>query len=96
MSIEAKWCCCVVTQMLLEEEDPLEWRRLHLVAQKGMWVTFPGLAASMDTAFDVPKPSVVSKISTHTRHGQVVAALVEEMLHVTGSASFENSKTEVR
>ena len=47
--------------------------------------------ASMDvkTAFDVAKPSVVSKIlSLIGTHGHVVAALLAEMQDVKGSACF--------
>ena len=48
-------------------------------------------------AFDVTKPSVVSKIlSLSGDHGHVVAALLEEMQDVQGSASFENCETEFR
>ena len=51
----------------------------------------------MKTAFDVAKPSVVSKILTLTGvHGHLTAALLAEMQDVRGSASFENSETEFR
>ena len=88
MSVDAKGWRSVVTQMLHEEEEPLEWRRSCRYQT--------AFVASMDTALDVPKPFVVSKVSTHTRHGHVVAPLVEEMFHVTGFVSFENCKTKVR
>ena len=55
--------------------------------------------ASLDvkTAFDVAKPSVVSKIlSLIGTHGHVVAALLAEMQDVQGSACFENCETEFR
>ena len=55
--------------------------------------------ASLDvkTAFDVTKPSVVSKILTVTGvHGHLTAALLAEMQEVRGSACFEKSETEVR
>ena len=47
------------------------------------------------TAFDVAKPSVVSKIRTRTG-GHLTAALLAEMQDVRGSASFENCETELR
>ena len=55
--------------------------------------------ASLDvkTAFDVARPSVVSKIlSIIGTHGHVVAALLAEMHNVKGSACFENCETEFR
>ena len=55
--------------------------------------------ASLDvkTAFDVAKPSMVSKILTLTGvHGHLTAPLLAEMQEVRGSASFENSETEFR
>ena len=55
--------------------------------------------ASLDvkTAFDVAKPSVVSRILTLTGvHGHPTAAVLAEMQDVRGSASFENSETEFR
>ena len=46
------------------------------------------------TAFDVAKPSVVSKILSVTGvHGHVAAALLAEMQDVQGSACFENCET---
>ena len=53
--------------------------------------------ASLDvkTAFDVAKPSVVSKIlSLIGTLGHVVAALLAEMQDVKGSACFENCEAE--
>ena len=55
--------------------------------------------ASLDvkTAFDVAKPSVVSKILTLSGvHGHLTAAMLAEMQDVRGSASFEKSETEFR
>ena len=55
--------------------------------------------ASLDvkTAFDVVKPSVVSKIHTLTGvHGHLTAALLAGMQDVRGSACFEKRETEVR
>ena len=55
--------------------------------------------ASLDvkTAFDVAKPSMVSKIRTLTGlHGHVATALLAEMQDVRGSACSENSETEFR
>ena len=55
--------------------------------------------ASLDvkTAFDVARPSVVSKIlSFIVSHGHVVAALLAEMQDVKGSACFETCETEFR
>ena len=55
--------------------------------------------ASLDvkTAFDVARPSVVSKIlSLIGTHDHVVAALLAEMQNVKGSACFENCETEFR
>ena len=52
--------------------------------------------ASLDvkTAFDVAKPSVVSRsLSLTGVHGHVAAALLAEMQDVRGSACFENSET---
>ena len=50
-----------------------------------------------ETAFDVARPGVVSKILTLTGvHGHLTAALLAEMQDVRGSASFENSETEFR
>ena len=46
--------------------------------------------ASIDIVFDA-----VSKISTHAQ-GHVAASLLEEVVRVTGSASYENCKDEVR
>ena len=49
------------------------------------------------TAFDVAKPSVVSKIlSLIGTHGHVVAALLAEMQDTKGSACFENCETNFR
>ena len=49
------------------------------------------------TAFDVAKPSVVSKILTLTGvHGNLTAALLAEMQDVRGSATFKNCETEFR
>ena len=53
--------------------------------------------ASLDvkTAFDVARPSVVSKIlSLIGTHGHVVAALLAEMQNVRGLACFENCETD--
>ena len=53
--------------------------------------------ASLDVkmAFDVAKPSVVSKIFTLTGvHGHVAAASLAEMQDVRGPACFENCETE--
>ena len=55
--------------------------------------------ASLDvrTAFDVARWSVVSRVLTYMgAHEHVVAALLEEMKDVRGSACFENSETEFR
>ena len=49
------------------------------------------------TAFDVAKPSVVSKMLTLTGvHGHVTTALLPEMQDVGESACCENSETEFR
>ena len=51
----------------------------------------------MKTAFDVAKPSVVSRILILTGvHGHLTAALLAEMQDVRESACFENSETEFR
>ena len=53
--------------------------------------------ASVKTAFDVAKPSVVSKVLSLTGvHGHVVAALLAEMQDVQGSACLEDCQTEFR
>ena len=55
--------------------------------------------ASLDvkTAFDVAKPSVVSKILTLTGgHRHLTAASLAEMQDVRGTASFKNSEAEFR
>ena len=55
--------------------------------------------ASVDIkmAFDVARPSVVSKIpSLIGTHGHVVAALLAKMQDVNGSAYFETCETEFR
>ena len=50
-------------------------------------------AWSVKTAFDVAKPSVVSRILTLTgAHGHPTAALLAEMQDVRGSACFENRR----
>ena len=49
------------------------------------------------TAFDVAKPSVVSRLLTHMEtHAHVVATLLEEVKDLRGSACFENCETEFR
>ena len=49
------------------------------------------------TAFDVAKPSVVSTILTCMEiHNPVVAALLEEVKNVRGSACFETCEAEFR
>ena len=51
----------------------------------------------MKTAFDVAKPSVVSRILSLTGvHRHVAAAVLAEMQDVQGSACFENCETEFR
>ena len=59
----------------------------------------PGNVASLDvkTAFDVAKPSVVSRILSSTGvHGHVAAALLAEMQDVQGLVCFANCETEFR
>ena len=59
----------------------------------------PGNVASLDvkTAFDVAKPSKVSRILSSTGiHGHAAAALLAEMQDVQGSACFANCETEFR
>ena len=49
------------------------------------------------TAFGVAKHSVVSRTLTYmATRGHVVAALLEEMMDVRGSACFENCETQFR
>ena len=114
--------------LLHEEKEPIEWRSLHLGAERGAncehrralvtnifqrhweWQEDrrtdlqPGFyryntafMASLDvkTAFDVAKPSVVSRLLTLTDvHGHLTAALLSEMQDVRGSSCLENSETE--
>ena len=55
------------------------------------------ISHDVKTAFDVAKPSVVSRILTLMGvHGHVAAALVAEMQDVEGSACFENCETQFR
>ena len=53
------------------------------------------VSLDVKTAFDVAKPSVVSKILIVSVHGHLTTALLAEMQDVRGSTSFENSETEL-
>ena len=122
-SVFSKWCTTVLVDMLHDEKEPSEWKRLHVEAERGVnceqmqalvtnifqrhweWQEDrrvdlqPGrysyntaFMASLDvkTAFDVAKPSVVSKILTLTAvHGHLTAALLAAMQDVRGSARFK-------
>ena len=72
----------------------LEWqedRRVDL--QPGRYRHNTAFVAQ--TAFDVARPAVVSKILSLTGvHGPLSAGLLAEMQDVRGSASFENCETE--
>ena len=130
LSVLSKWYTTVLVDLLHEEKEPIEWRSLHVGAERGVncehmqaslknvmqkhweWQEDrrtdlqPGFhkhntafMASLDvkTAFDVAKPSVVSRILTMTGvHGHLTAALLAEMQYVRGWACFENSETEFR
>ena len=48
------------------------------------------------TAFDVANPSVVSRYTHMETHGHVVAAFLEEMKDVRGSACREKCETDCR
>ena len=130
LNVFSKWYATVLVDMLHEEKEPSEWKRLHVGAERGVncehmqalvtnifqrhwkWQEDrrpdlrPGLywydtafMAILDvkTAFDVVKPSVISKILTLTGvHGHLTTALLAEMQDVRGSASIENCETEFR
>ena len=77
-----------------------EWqenRREDLKPGKFKYKTMYMASLDVKTAFDVAKPSVVSKILSLTgTHGHVVAALLADMQDVKGSACFEKCETEFR
>ena len=113
LSVFSKWYATVLVDMLRDEKEPSEWKRLHVEAERGVncehmralvtnifqrhweWQEDrrvdlqPGrfryntaFMANLDVknAFDVAKPSVVSKILTLTgAHGHLTAALLAEM-----------------
>ena len=113
LSVFSEWFTTVLVDLLHEEKEPVEWKRLHVGAERGVscehmqalvtnsfkrhweWQEDrrtdlqPGgyryntaFMASFDvkTAFDVAKPSVVSKILTLTGvKGHLTAALLAEM-----------------
>ena len=87
----------LVTNIIQRHWEWQEDRRVDL--QPGRFRYNTALMASLDvkTAFDVAKPSVVSRILTLTGvHGRLTAALLAEMQDTRGSACFENSETEFR
>ena len=121
--------CSGGSTFLHEEKKLVEWRRLHVGAERGvkcehkqalvtnilqrhwegqedrrtdlqpgMYRFITAFMASLDveTAFDVAKPSVISKILTLTGvHGHVTP-LLAEMQDVRRFACFENSDTVFR
>ena len=78
-------------QALLTNTLQTENRQTHL--EPGFFRYNTAFLASLDVkkAFDVAKPSVVSRILSQIGvHGHVAATLPAEMQDVQGSACFEN------
>ena len=83
----------LVTNIFQRHWEWQEDRRTDL--QPGMYRYNTAFMASLDvkTAFDVAKPSVVSKILTLTGvHGHLTAALLAEMQDVRGSACLRTAR----
>ena len=87
----------LLTNLLQKHWEWQERRRKDLEPGKFKYKTMYIASLDVKTAFDVAKPSVVSKIlSLIGTHGHVVAALLAGMQDVKGSACFENCETECR
>ena len=81
----------LLTNLLQKHWEWQENRRKDWEPSKFRYKTMYMASLDVKTAFDVARPSVVSKIL----HGHV-AALLAEMQDVKGSACFENCETEFR
>ena len=87
----------LLTNLLQKHWEWQENRRKDLEPRTFKYKTMYMASLDVKTAFDVAKPSVVSKIlSLIGTHGHVVAALLAQMQVVKGSACFENCETEFR
>ena len=110
-SVFSEWKTTVQADLLHEEKEPIEWMSLHAEAERGVGgpldrfgtristTTIRLFMASLDVkkAFEVTKPSMVSRILSMTGvHGHVAAALQLEMHDVQGSFCFEKCETEFR
>ena len=86
-----------LTNLLQKHWEWQENRRKDWEPGKFRYKTMYMASLDVKTAFDVARPSVVSKIlSLIGTHGHVVAALLAEMQDVKGSACFETCETEFR
>ena len=87
----------LLTNLLQKHWEWQEHRREDLEHGKFKYKTVYTACLDVKTAFDVAKPSVVSKIPPLIgTHGHVVAASLAQMQDVKGSACFENCETEFR
>ena len=95
-SINSEHMQALLAKMLQRHWECQEDRRVEWVL--GFCKNKTAFVASLDvrTAFDVAKPSVVSRILACTGiHKHVVATLPGEMKDVRGSARFENGSSAV-
>ena len=87
----------LLTNLLQKHWEWQEHRRKDWEPGKFRYKTMYMASLDVKTAFDVARPSVVSKVlSLIGTHGHLVAALFAEMQDVKGSACFENCETEFR
>ena len=87
----------LLTNLLQKHWEWQENRRKDWEPGKFRYKTMYMASLDVKTAFDVARPSVVSKIlSLIGTHGHVVAALLAEMQDVKGSACSETCETEFR
>ena len=87
----------LVTNMFQPHWELQEDRRVGLKPERLRYNTAFMSNLDFKTAFDVARPTVVSKILTlRGVHGHLIAAVLAEMQDVRGSASFENCETQFR